>query len=140
MVDTQVDASEESEKRAGYNQSARITEVLGNLRITFISSMMDNDFIGSLESIRGILNVASGKIKQEDIDLINKEIYLIEYKIPYALATNINEGIKTFRYREIRTEVKRLIENLYRRLEKLQDKYGYGMVSKDDPKFAVMKR
>ena len=135
-----MEVGDKSEQKAGYNQSGRITEVLGNLRITFISSMMDNDFQGALESIRGILNVISGKAIEADIEIINKKVYLIEGKIPCALSTYVNEGIRVVRYPVIRRETKRLIENLYRELEKLQDKYGYGMISQDDPKLAVLKR
>lgn len=134
------DKNDSSEQKAGYNQSGRITEVLGNLRITFISSMMDNNFQGALESIRGILNVISGKATDTDIEVINKKVYLIEEKIPYALASYVNEGVRVIRYPKIRIDVKRKIENLYRELEKLQDKYGYGMVGAEDPRLAVLKR
>ncbi len=128
------------DEKAGYNQSGRITEVLGNLRITFISSMMDNNFQGALESIRGILNVISGKANETDLGEMNKKVYLIEEEIPYALASFINEGVRVIRFPKRRVKAKRLVENLYRELEKLQDKYGYGMVSAEDPRLAVLKR
>jgi len=131
----------DDEKKAGYNQSGRITEVLGNLRITFISSMMDNDFQGSLEAIRGILNVISGKASEDDIKVMNEIIYEIGDMIPYALLIKITEaGKKVVVYPRARKETKINIENLYRKLEKLQDKYGYGMVSAEDPRLAVLKR
>jgi len=131
----------DDEKKAGYNQSGRITEVLGNLRITFISSMMDNDFQGSLEAIRGILNVISWKASEDDIKVMNEIIYEIGDMIPYALLIKITEaGKKVVVYPRARKETKINIENLYRKLEKLQDKYGYGMVSAEDPRLAVLKR
>lgn len=135
-----MEAINNSEQKAGYNQSGRITEVLGNLRITFISSMMDNNFQGALESIRGILNVISGKANDTDLESMNKKVYLIETEIPFAIASYINEGVRVIRFPLRRTKTKRLIENLYRDLERLQDKYGYGMVSAEDPRLAVLKR
>jgi len=130
----------DKEEKAGYNQSGKITEILGNLRVTFISCIMRNDYGGSLESIRSIVDIIAGKIKEKDINEINTEIYSIEEKIPSAEEIYNNNGKVFYKNKLARRETKRLIEKLYRKLEKLQDKYGYGMMSAEDPRLAVLQR
>jgi len=126
--------------KAGYNQAGKITEILATLRIAFLTSIMNNNFRDSLEAIRGVLNVVSGKVKQEDINKLNEDIYFIEDKFEETEKT-YNYGNRIYYTNaKTRTEVKKMLENLYRQLEKLQDKYGYGMVSQDDPRFAVLQR
>lgn len=118
--------------KAGYNQAARITEILAALRNTFIGSMMKNDFPDSLEACRGTLSVISGKVRDGDIADLNKDIYSIEEKLPKAEETYVHEGGCYFKSSEKRVELKKEIENLWRKLEKLQDEYGYGMLSEED--------
>lgn len=118
--------------KAGYNQAARITEILAALRNTFIGAMMKNEFPDSLEACRGTLSVISGKVKEDDINDLNADIYSIEKDLPSAEKTYVHEGGKYFRSAVERTKLKKEIENLWRRLEKLQDEYGYGMLSEED--------
>ena len=111
----------EVDDKAGYNQAARITEILAALRNTFIGSMMTNDFPDSLEACRGVLNVISGKVREDDIVELNEDVYSIELKLPKAEQTYIHEGGKYFKSSEERVGLKKEIENLWRKLEKLQD-------------------
>ena len=118
--------------KAGYNQAARITEILAVLRNTFIGSMMKNRFLDSLEACRGTLSVISGKVRQDDINKLDETIYSIEEELPKAEATYNHEGGSYFKNSKERIESKKKIENLWRDLEKLQDEYGYGMLSEED--------
>lgn len=130
----------DTEDKAGFNQAAKITEILAILRNTFLSSMLSSNFPMALESIRNILNVISGKVKEEVIEGFNKTIYEIEEWLEGTEVTyNYNGGIY-HRNKELRRQVKREIENLYREVERIQDKYGYGMLSQEDPRKAVLKR
>lgn len=126
--------------KAGYNQSGRITEVLGNLRVTFISNMMDNNYYACLDVIRNVLNVISGKAKEDDVGKVNETIYEIETKLETAEVTFIYNGKRFYKNYLVRKETKRMLEDLYRSLERLQDKCGYGMISQEDPRLAVLKR
>ena len=126
MVDEIID------DKAGYNQAARITEILAALRNTFIGSMMKNEFVDSLESCRGCLNVISGKVRTEDIEELNEKVYEIEKELPKGEKTYIHNGGNYFKNPEDRIKLKKEIENLWRKLEKLQDEYGYGMISEED--------
>ncbi len=123
---------QETEDKAGYNQAARITEVLAVLRNTFIGSMMRNDLSSSLESCRGVLNVISGKVGEDKIKELNKIVYEIETVIPKADQTYSYKGSTYFKNFSERIELKKKIENLWRDIERTQDKHGYGMVSEED--------
>jgi len=133
---------ETKEDSAGYNQAGGITATLINLRDTFEASTMENDFNGALESCRAILNVISGKVPYKKVKWVDEKlVYRIEDLIPFALVTHKgNNGTLWITNPEKRKEAKRLIERLYRILEKLQNEYGYGMVSADDPKRAIFKK
>jgi len=134
----------EDDDKAGYNQAGRITEVLGNLRITYLSSMIgdDNsiDLSTALKTIRRILAVIAGKVKKEDIDEMNKQIYTLHIKIGIANMYFIHDGRRILKNPRVKEECEILIENLYRKLEKMQDTYGYGMISQEDPRLAVLQR
>ena len=132
--------SEEGGEKAGYNQSGKITEILANLRVTFISSIMANNFDDALESIRCILSIISGKAKESDIKEMDKIVYTIESKIPKAKESYNNNGLVYWKNYGLRIELKRSIENLYRKLERMEDRYGYGMVGAEDPRLAVLKK
>ena len=123
---------EEVTDKAGYNQAARITEILAALRNTFIGSMMKNEFPDSLEACRGVLNVISGKVRDDDIKELNEDVYKVEEKLPKSEQTYVHEGGRYFKSAEERIKLKKEIENLWRKLEKLQDEYGYGMLSEED--------
>lgn len=122
--------------KAGYNQAGRISEVLSILRNTFLGATIQtpNNFSQALEACRGTLNVISGKVSQEKIDDIDKIIYALDNKIDNANETYFNDlqKAKYFKNPNIRKEVKKELENLWRKLEKLQDEYGYGMMSEEE--------
>ena len=123
--------AQEIEEKAGYNQAGEISRILAMLRLTFTSAMITNpsDLNYALEACRGVLNIISGKVKSETIKKINEKIYFIENELPKAneLYTNESDGNRYFRNTQERINLKKEIENLWRRLEKIQDKYGYGM-------------
>jgi hypothetical protein len=122
------------EDRAGYNQAARITEILAMIRLTFTSAMLEepNNFHDALESCRGTINIISGKVKAEIVEELNKDVYKIEGLLPKAKEVYEHKGFKYFKNTEVRIQIKRELEKLWRNLEKLQDEYGYGMSSEED--------
>jgi hypothetical protein len=122
----------ETDDKAGYNQAGKITEILAMLRGSFISSMMHNDFLSALESCRGVLNVIAGKASVEVINRMNKDVDTIEGKLYSANQTYLSEGGKYWTHPKDRIEVKKLLEDLWRNIESIQDEYGYGMFSEDD--------
>lgn len=120
------------EEKAGYNSAGKITELLAMLRSTFTSSMMTNDFSASLECCRGVINIISGKINPTIIGKLNGMIYEIEKWIPSARQTYSSESISYYSHPQIRVTIKRNIEFLWRKIEKVQDDYGYGMFSEEE--------
>ena len=129
-----------SENKAGWNASQEIIQTLSNLRNSFMSSMMDEDMKQALNVCRRILDVISGKVDEKDRGTLNKDIYLIEDSLPKAESTYAYNGRLLYNDIKFRTLVKRCIEDLYRKLESLQDKKGYGMRSADDPNLATEMR
>ena len=122
----------ETGDKAGYNQAGKITEILSMLRGSFISSMMYNNFTSALESCRGVLNVIAGKVGEEVVNIMNLEVDKIEDKLTSANKTYATASGKYYRNPKERTELKKLLEDLWRNLEYIQDEYGYGMFSEDD--------
>lgn len=126
--------SQEIEEKAGYNQAGEITKILAMLRLTFTSSMIENpnNFDQALESCRSVLNIISGKVNEDKINELNEEIYKIEDELPNANKTFVNDGMRFYQEPKTRLEIKRKIENLWRKIERVQDEHGYGMFSEDD--------
>ena len=126
--------SQEIEEKAGYNQAGEISRILSMLRYTFISSMINNpnDFNEALECCMGVMNIISGKVKEDLVEKINKKIYAIEIKLPKANDTYLNKGIRYFKNAKERLDLKKEIETLWRNIERTQDEYGYGMLSEDE--------
>lgn len=128
--------SQEIDEKAGYNQAGEIARILAMLRLTFTSAMIQNpsDLSYALEACRGVINIISGKVKLGIIKEVNEKIYKIEDNLPKAndVYTNRDDGNKYFSNTELRIKLKRRIENLWRKLEKIQDEHGYGMFSEDD--------
>jgi len=120
------------EDKAGYNQAARITEVLAMLRNTYVASMIENDLSTSLKICRRVLDIISAKVKKEEVEKTNKEIKIIHRLLPKANETFLDSGSKFITNVKEREEAEEKIENLWRSLEKLQDIYGYGMFSEDE--------
>jgi len=129
-----------TENKAGWNASQEIIQTLSNLRNSFMSSMMDEDMKQALNVCRRILDVISGKVTETERGTLNKDIYLIEDSLPRAENTYAYNGRMLYYDIKFRTLVKRCIEDLYRKLESLQDKKGYGMRSADDPNLATEMR
>lgn len=122
----------DDEDKAGYNQAARITEILSALRTTFIGCMMENNLPSSLEACRGVLNVISGKVNETLIIALNNKVYEIEIKLPEANKIYVYNGASYFQNYKARTELKKNVEDLWREIERTQDEYGYGMISEED--------
>jgi len=129
-----------SENKAGWNASQEIIQTLSNLRNSFMGSMMKDDMKDSLNVCRRILDVISGKVDEKDRGTLNKDIYLIESSLPRAEQTYLYNSRMLYHDINFRILVKRCIEDLYRKLEALQDKKGYGMRAADDPNLATEMR
>ncbi len=132
MVKPTVVYVEEDVDKAGYNQAARITEILANLRNTYTSLMIYDDYPASLKVCRRVLDIISAKLKDDEIKESNKKIVCIKSKFKGSEQTYIHGGAKWHKYPKEREEVEKEIENLWRHLEKLQDTHGYGMISEED--------
>lgn len=122
----------EETERAGYNQAQRITETLAMLRNTYVGCMMDEDLSGSLRVARRVLDIISAKLKPDEIIETNKRIVIIKKYIPRAQETFISEGYKYYKDYVMRDRVEIAIEKLWRRIEKLQDDHGYGMLAEEE--------
>src|SRR3990167_11221136 len=97
----------ESQDKAGYNQSARITEVLGNLLIAYISHMNSQEYENAVKVIRRILDIISAKIKPEETLKTNNLIYGIEKDIPIHTQTYLSQGKRYIRYPEKMKEMEK---------------------------------
>ena len=129
-----------TENKAGWNASQEIIQTLSHLRNSFVSAMMEEDLKQALGVCRRILDVISGKVTEKERGTLNQDIYLIEDSLPKAEATYNYNGRVLYDDIKFRQLVKRCIEDLYRKLESLQDKKGYGMRAADDPRYAVEMR
>ena len=116
-----------TENKAGMNASNEIIQTLSNLRNSFVGAMMEEDLKQALGVCRRILDVISGKVDEKERGSLNKIIYQIEDALPNAESTYVYNGRLLYNDIKFRTLVKRCIENLYRKLETLQDQKGYGM-------------
>jgi len=140
MGDEDTTAQSIMDNKAGYNQSGKIIEILGQLRMTFVSSMMHSDYTNAIKTIKNIHNIIAAKVVKADSDIIDDETLKVEGLLGYANETFIHNGVKFYKYPRARTDIEVGIHKLYRKLERLQDRYGYGMVTQDDPRMAVLQR
>jgi len=134
----------EGEDKAGYNTAADIAQVLGNLRKTHISAMISSpeDFKLALNTCRRIIDVISAKVPEKEITLLDEIVYSIEKNIPKAIETYRDQSKGGIYFKDVifRVKIYRELESLYRILERLQNKFGYGMFSQEDPSHAIYKR
>ena len=122
----------ETDDKAGYNQAGKITEILSMLRGSFIVAMMHNQFSDALESCRGVLNVIAGKVNEDIVESMNTEVDKIDKLLLQANETYTTDTGKYWKNYPLRQQAKKLLEDLWRNLESIQDEYGYGMFSEDD--------
>lgn len=132
----------QGEEKAGWNSSEEIIKTLSVLRNTYIGCKLAEDYPKALETIRCILDVISGKVDDDKANEINLKIYKLELILPKATETYMNRenGGVYFRNPLLRIEFKKEVEKLYREVARLEDKCGFGMISQDDPRFAVAMR
>jgi len=128
------------DNKAGYNQSGKIIEILGQLRMTFVGAMMHNDYDQSIKTMKNIHNIIAAKVIEKDSEIIDELTIEIEGVLKFANETFVHNGVKYYKYPQARKDIENLINRFYRKLERLQDKYGYGMVTQDDPRMAVLQR
>ena len=126
-----------SEKKAGFNQSFGITEMLINLTGSYITSISANNLISATESIQRILDLISPKLKDKEMEEADELIKKIYDKLPRAIETYIHEGRVFFMNPPLYEECKKEVIKAFRLINLLQDKHGYGMLDADDPKLAV---
>lgn len=120
------------EDKAGYNSAGKITELLSMLRSTFITSMMRNDFPSSLECCRGVIDIISGKVNKEEIRKMNCLVYSLDDSLSISERIYTHNGGKFYENPDARKIIKKNLEFLWRKIEDVQDRYGYGMFSEDD--------
>ena len=113
--------------KAGMNASNEIIQTFSHLCNSYMSAMMSDDLPQALGVCRRILDAISGKVSKEERTPLNKDIYSIEAQLPRAESMYPYNGRLLYDNIKFRTLIKRCIEELYRELESLQDKYGYGM-------------
>ncbi len=128
--------SEDISDKAGYNQAGEIARILSMLRLTFTSAMLEgqSDLTYALEACRAVLNIISGKVSAEKIEVVDEKVKKIEFWLPHADSTYLDALKKGKYYKNpgLRLKLKKEIESLWRELERIQDEYGYGMFSEDD--------
>ena len=132
----------EKEEKAAYNQSANITEFLGNLLGGYIVNMKIAEYKRALDDIDRIMDIISAKVKPNEMEVADEMVKDIESYIGDATEVYINKtkGIKYLKSPTLNIKLRDAIRTLFRYVNKLQDKYGYGMVSLDDPRMAVLQR
>ncbi len=132
----------QKEEKAGWNASEEIIKTLSMLRNTYIGCKLGEDYKKALETIRCILDIISGKVDDKKSEKLNQSIYNLELLLPKVTETFINResGGVYYKNPKLRIFFKQRIEKLYRELERMQDRCGYGMISQDDPRFAVEMR
>lgn len=118
--------------KAGYNQAARITETLSMLRNSYVGCMIDEDYRAALKIARRVLDIISAKLETEEIDEVDKLIKGVKDKIPMCEHIYPNNRKTYFKYQKVRDETEIMIEKLWRKIEKLQDNHGYGMLAEED--------
>ncbi len=141
MVEEKSSVFDEQEEKAAFNQSQNITEILGKLLGAYIVHMNSEEYSSAVKVIRRIHDIVSAKMTEEEDKEVDDVVEKIEISLPEATKMYTNNG-KTYytnikKKREIEWDIER---KLFRKMNKLQDKYGYGMVNLDDPRFAVLKR
>ena len=101
---------------------------LGRLKYTFTSEMVSStpDFFVALCCCRGILNYTSHFITQERVNRLNKYIYAIEDLLPKVNKTYMFNKKKCWTNPIERIKIRRLLENLYRELNRVIFDFGYG--------------
>jgi len=139
-MESEIDEIGDGIDRAAYNQAGEIVIVLGALRKAYVSAMMIDDMRGAVKALKQIIDVTCGKVKDEEITLVDEMTFSIDGKMPNAEKTYVNttDGKTYYKDAELWKEVNYEIRKLFRTVERLQDKYGYGMISKDDPGMAVL--
>lgn len=130
----------EPEEKAAYNQARNISEILSNLLGSYIVYMNSKQYKEAIKSIRRIVDIISPKLKKPEIEKIDAGIKVIELKLPQAMQVYIHNGSSYIKFPELNMNVERAIEEVFRFVNLLQDKYGYGMLSMSDPRFAVVER
>lgn len=127
-------------EKAGYNQSARISDMLANLLGAYILHMNNGDYSSALKSINRIHDIVSPKIKQEESEIVDGMVDKIEVDLQTAMETFNNAGRIYIKNPQQHKKMYKDVAKLFRFVNKIQDKYGYGMVSQDDPRLAVTQR
>lgn len=127
----------QTDNQAAFNQSGKITDVLGMMRILYINSMLTNNYEEALKALTRIHSIISPKLKEEskNIDEQEEEIYIL---MNQALLKYQYNGRMFYRNPDKKRLLEKKLEKMFRELELLQDKYGYGMGSKSDPSFAIL--
>lgn len=128
----------EAEQKAGYNQSAIITDLLGHLLGSYIVNMNRNDLAGALEVIGRILDIVSAKVKDNEIAEVDALMQEIARELPEAIKTHYLDGSIYLSNPSKQKQLKIRMSVLFRKVNKLQDKYGYGMIDQADPRLAVL--
>jgi len=130
--------NDSGEGKAGYNQSAHITEILGNLLGAYILHMNNGQFDKAVSSIERVHDIISAKIKSEESDEVDKMVAGVIDQIPTAMQTFVYNGQRYVKDPYTRKQTENKIKKLFRHVNNLQDKYGYGMIEQDDPRLAVL--
>jgi len=121
------------EAKAEYNQSLGISITLSNLTNAYVYSVMDSD-LKKLHRINcTVLDLISPKLKANELEEVDKLAGEIEKDLPYSTQTYKTEsGTVVLQNPDLYYEVEKKIRKMYRIVEKLKDKYGYGMKDAED--------
>jgi len=131
---------DESDDKAGYNQAANITQFIGQLIGSYLIYMNECDFPKVINVIERLVDLVSSHLKEPETDIINNKINELEIRMPKATVKNNQDGRVYITFPNEYFKMQKDLRDLFRSVYKLLDKYGYGMVKKDDPRLAVLKR
>jgi len=140
MVEEEKSVFDDKEEKAAFNQSQNITEILGKLLGGYVIHMNSEEYDSAVKVIRRIHDIISAKMQESESEEMDKAVKKIEESIPEATRKYQSSGAIYYTSGEKKRTLEWEIELLFRKINKLQDKYGYGMVTLDDPRFAVLKR
>lgn len=126
--------SEEDVEKVLYNQAQSITQTLSLLRNSYVSSMMDKDYSGALRVSCVVVDLISAKLTPREIEDVDEMIEEIKKALPKALKTYVSDsgGGRFYKNAGEYDDLCIAVGDLWRSVEQLQDKHGYGMKGEEE--------
>jgi len=94
--------------------------------------MNEKKYDKAIKVIRRIVDIISPKVKEVEMKKIDMGINQIEITLPKAMQLYYHNGSSYVKNPGLNIEIEKAIEEVFRYVNRLQDKYGYGMISEED--------